>query len=939
MSSFPLSISDANRTTLRTSGYWVRLMACLNPNTVVFRARASEAITTDPFIAFTYDSVDIGAEADVWPGMVCYISATTDIRSAKYRGRVRLVPAAGTFYIDYNATLLDDNDYIIVVRDTDLFRRVRDDTLIDSSIAYHALPPMLSGLPNVVVLYDSDADGTCTYTAAVTGIPVDAAATAISTWAWGMSGDGTKSVDNAALQNPTFTFQAGYHYLIRVTLTDDNDVSHTQITQVYVVARTFTAPAVTPIVTSSITGSLDNGWAASVTAYADVSTMIDRTHCVLWALEHFGDNSATPMTDNVWMSGRIRSESIQTSGDERAGQLQQVTFAVEGLSAYLQRLRIPNDIVRPTASPNEWGEITDPTPYRMAVYAMWAYTTLPQITSFGVETGSFGVYEIGAEPRAIEGGFATEVLSSLLSTIKAAVNIAPNGEIRLARNVSYREDRSGVITVTTFTLSDMREYDVDRDSSSTVSQVIAFGGVFDSAINDYVLYSAQSPSIVYDEGEVREITREILSVDATTTEASEELGLRASNEYAYQNPKPLMSLTSIDSYAGLLRPMNDRRWAAVIPASSNTRGIAYGASDYWLLQSATLTINEGGSVDSAGEWFAETSFDDAQSLSGLLPENQTNTNPVLPVLPNDPAFPTDPLELYPTDTPDVDDLQPIDPYTASQSYTPLPPNVAAEAGRRQGVAQCKQLQVPLWIGTNTTSGFTTVLNDPYRITAWGNALLSNGASIVTIDFTASNGGFGPLSGNAGLYGTWIAGEGWKAGSAQIAINKAGVTANIISVTYYFNTSINATVNARNYPFSGPSTPTIIGPTTSYTLATSGLTSPLYLGIIPVPNTSTYRLTRVDLAYAGSGVATYGDWFYQWNMSGEERTNISLLSGGLYLDNSKYTPVPDYNPTGRYENLPFTGTNNTLAARYVLSDYTSTQRLLGNLMVCPEGVNP
>lgn len=719
---FPIAITGPQQITLETSGWWNRPLVALNPPEVVFMAQAAESLTTNSFITFLWDNATIGAYTDVWEGTIVYLSHTTNIRDNYWRGRVRLAPSATEFYIGLCPSELLEDDYLICVRDTDLFARVRNDTLVDGSITYRPLAPQTNGLPSCIVLYDSDNDGQVSYTSVQTGIVVDAAASSMASWAWDVSGSGSSSFNSAALQNPTITFQAGYHYLLRVIYADDQGTSNYQVVHVYAITRTFSAPVISAVVAGGWDGDLDDGWASTLTAYADVSTLIDRTHCVLFHVQHFGDNSSTPIYDNILMCGRIRSDSITTEGSVEAGVVSQVTFTVEGITAYLRRLRIPNDIIRATGSPDEWGEITEPNPYRMAVYEFWVYTTLTNLGSFGVESGSFAAWQIGGEPRGIDGGYALDVLTSILSPIKAFPNWAPSGELFLAITTSYRQDRSVVVTVAVLTLADMLDYNVERDSSRTTAQVIAFGGSFNTGSNTFVLYSAQSPSIVYgDGGETRELTREILTTDASITDTAAELSDRASDEYAYNNPKPTLKITVYDSWCSVFIPTNYLRWAAVIPASSNTLGIAYSASDYWQLQSVSNTINDDGTVDTSVDMPAETTFSDAQVIASLLPINLSNMNPVWPVLPNDPAYPTDPLEAYPTDSPGLDDLQAIDNTSAGQAYTPFSPDIAAQMTAKQGKPRCKTLQVNFINSTNTESGWTTVLSADYLISLSGYA--------------------------------------------------------------------------------------------------------------------------------------------------------------------------------------------------------------------------
>ncbi len=965
---FPIPVTSPQQDTLRTSGYWNRPLVALLPVEIVFRARAAESLTTSPFIEFLYDSVDTGNYTDCFPGMVAYISATDDIRDAKYRGRVRIDPTSTVFAIDLNATILNVGDRIIVTRDVDLFSRERDDNLADSSIPYHPLPPQTNGLPSCIVLYDALNVGFIDCTTVQTGIVVDAAASTIDSWAWDVSGAGVSSIDDATLQNPTITFTAGYHYLLRVIYIDDLGTSNYQIVHVYAVMRNFTNPVIQSVVAGSWEGDLDDGWTANLTAYADVSTLIDRTHCVLFQIQHFGDNSSTPIYDNILMCGRIRSDSIQTEGNAEAGVVSQVSFTVEGLTAYLRRLRIPNDIIRPTSSPDEWGEITSPTPYRMAVYEFSVYTTLCNLGSFGVEADEFEAWTIGGEPRGIDGGYALDVLTSVLSPIKAAPNWAPSGEIFLALTTSYRVDRSSVVTVVTLTLDDMLTYNVNRDSSRTIAQVIAFGGAFNSASNTFDLYSAQSPSIVYgDGGETRELTREILAADASIADAASELSGRASNEYAYNNPKPTLSLSLYDSWCGVLIPTNYLRYAAVIPASSNTLGIAYSADDYWQLQSVSNTINSDGTVDTSGDLPAETVFSDAQVMASLLPINLTNMNPVLPILPNDPAFPTDPLENYPTDNPDVNDLQPIDPFSGLQAYTPFSPDIAAQIAAKTGKPKCFTMSVLFKNSSDTSSSpRTTALGTDYLVSLSGTTVYSTDEWSYTGNFLISDEGFVPFP--TIEYGMWVSGMGWvytdalKGGvyrrSVAIFRTIAATTITYISFVYditkgtYFtdtraiaiqldaplvyDLSSNSTVDGTNLTASWAGTQTGVTGITLLTNAAVNLT-PIYDGYA----------RQISFTMRGLGTNPFtgltasplsSDAFYVFDPANPD-TPASVLgpAEGFFLDNTKFmaASIPPYSKNHVYNNQPLSGTNNVLLARMQFNSYGAKSYLPLNVEVCPK----
>lgn len=969
MSSFASPVTSPQQATLRASGYWARVLSVFNDNEVLWVAQAAEAKAT-PFITLAWDNESVGDYTDLVEGLVCYISASLDLRQAKYRGRVRLTPSSSQFYIDYNATLVSDGDYIIVVCDVDFMRRVRNDTLIDGSIAYHDLPPVLGEHPSTIVLYDADNDGTCSYTPIQYGIPVDAAATTVDTWSWSTLGGGTTNISDPTDEHPTFTFEAGYHYLLRVEFEDDNGVSNWHMAHVYAITRTFDAPVIQAVVAGSVNGDTDTGWTADLTAYGGVTALLNRNHCAVFAVEHFGDNSSVPLVSNVWIQGRVRSFTITTAGDETAGRVQESTFSVEGIAAYLQRERVPNDIVRPTASPNEWGEITDPNPYRMAVYEMWAYTTLTNICALSVDEDAFAAYQIGGEPRGIDGGQALDTLKSVLwDTIHAAPNFAPSGEIRLSRAAAYREDRSGLETIIVFGLQDTLDYSVDIDSSRTTAQVIAFGGVFDSSVNGFVLYTASAPSIPYGEGDIKEINREVLTADSTSVEASEEIGLRASNHYAFENSKPLMNLSLFDSHAGLLIPTNFQRYAAVLPASSNTSGIAYSATDYWQLQSVTLTINADGSVGVSGEWPRETAFEGSQTLANPAPINLTEVNPVLPVLPNDPAFPTDPLELYPTDTPALEDLQPINSDSAAQSYTPFPPDVAAQTAAAQGSPGCQTLQMLFKSSVNAQTSRVLTLSAPYIFSVRGITTYSTDEWQYTFNFLAEDGGFvrnpDPLIAN-NAYGNWVLMQGWLTNDALATGNyRRGIDIVLTGIASTEFTYFQIKYDYSGIAFVPPGSTAFvaqIGSNLLWNIADTVMPSgtDLYQAWTGSYTDTSFRIginasvNNVNPTYGGStrlkeltvrgkghnpfdgspAIVLDADAFYTFSRSDPSIQSSILGAGeGLFLNNSKYIPVPPYSDNHVYSNLPFAGTGNLLLGRMQFDSYSEKSNLYEYLEIC------
>jgi hypothetical protein len=471
-------------------------------------------------------------------------------------------------------------------------------------------------------------------------------------------------------------------------------------------------------------------------------------------------------------------------------------------------------------------------------------------------------------------------------------------------------------------LQDMRDLDIDTDSSRTTSQVVAYGGVYDSAANDWVIYQAHAPTIVSGEGDTRELTREILTVDSTITEAQDELEARVSNDYAFNNAKPLMRLALFDSWAGVLIPTNFQRWAAIVPASANPLAKAYSATDYWQLQSVTLGINADGSVDVNPEWHGETFFSGAQTDAALLPDNLSGMNPNLPGLPNDPAFPTDPLENYPTDTPTLDELAPIDPESASQAYTPWPPDIAAEVANRVGKVGCKVLQPLFSNSNNTESSWLTVNTDPYLIT------LTGSAGIETTDiFCADEDNF--LFGNVTDH------------TGNVYTVEAQFTGSVYRIIWGTNVDGAPCCNLQSYleTVGVITSTTVIDCAGNVIQIFSDLPADVRYFLLDSAGPFTVELTMAGSS--GSEYVRFADAFYSYQKNEEGEINMDTVaalgpSEGLFIDNSVYVPsggVPPFDESGRYANLAFTGTGNIFRARMVFTSHTGVQNLYLTIDVC------
>lgn len=101
------------------------------------------------------------------------------------------------------------------------------------------------------------------------------------------------------------------------------------------------------------------------------------------------------------------------------------------------------------------------------------------------------------------------------------------------------------------------------------------------------------------------------------------------------------------------------------------------------------------------------------------------------------------------------------------------------------------------------------------------------------DLLSSANGFTPLNNNPATYGSWVAGQGLKSGTAQIAQNWTCPMAGATQFTVKFNEPVTGTLNLRNQDGSQSNPETLSGVTQYIVTKPAGtMGTALYLGVIP-----------------------------------------------------------------------------------------------------------
>lgn len=274
-----------------------------NPNDVVWQTQPDAQVDGSlPYAEFDWDGTDQGNRTNVKEGMTVLVSTSSDYRATTiFRGRVRKVPDATTFFINETSVDLEVTDFITVLDDFDIHEKQerREPILtnafdltgvrfIDWDKTFEKLPPVISDLQSTYVDISGDATIFFSFAPTVTAM---AASAAISTYLWDV-GDGTITVGTSASQNITASFpgsDTNEHRWVSLTVTDDNGISSYFVFEVYSVDLTDTGSVVFRLDTNAvnITGTRQEGFNVSGRVVESFSTILNRTRCTIISIDDY----------------------------------------------------------------------------------------------------------------------------------------------------------------------------------------------------------------------------------------------------------------------------------------------------------------------------------------------------------------------------------------------------------------------------------------------------------------------------------------------------------------------------------------------------------------------------------------------------------------------------------------------------------------------------
>jgi hypothetical protein len=652
------ALSAGNLTSLR-SDWWGAQYLSLCPNTVIFAARVNGAIAGGAsFAQVIFDTVTTGAYTDIKVGQTVFISASNDKRLAYYVGRVRKTATATILYINETSIPIADNDYLFVVDDyrvwDKLAREVSTVQYKDYDVPYRGLLPKVVGLQTAYAGWVDVSSSKLRIAFDISASYACHSGATISSYAWTFPGTATVIAGATNAAAVTIDFAASAGDWCSVVVTDSGGRAMTRHFMVF--PHNDTYPPALDFAGAQISGSIDGGWNATVSAFAGVTTVLDNTLAVVWTQEYYAGIEGS-IVSTVDFVGRFRQIQAPTKADLSYGQVQEVQFQIEGPAAQLARTEMAKLALRIKATPTVWDEITNLTLWRAIVHILDEQTTVTTLhdLTFDSTANTFLYTEL-----AVQGGDSFGAVKDLAVSINAIFEFAPQGESRVVRDARYltTAERNALVTVGAFTSADWLEMTISRDPFGAAGRVPASGGYYDTTMTNIVPLLSLAPGMAWDQApEEVALTRQILGATAAQTTAQAELNTRSGHHFKIQVDRTTLSITFADGYH-CLTPSAAAWYTWVVAAADNAYGLAYSTATRWQLETiSSAHDNASGARDVNATFRKETVGSPGVTIQYPAEDEIDNYQPPIP--PDDPypdLFPDPPI--WNDDNPAPEDVTP-----------------------------------------------------------------------------------------------------------------------------------------------------------------------------------------------------------------------------------------------------------------------------------------
>ena len=590
-------LTTQEKTDIRSDNHYRALQfLCIVPNEVVVQFQPDAAPSTAVYAEIAVGAVASGDMANIKQAQLVVYSATSDYQQTEvFRTRVRKVSGTSSLYVAENSQGLTTSMYITVLNTYEVQEKLQKSlTLRDWDITFRKLLPIETALPSAVVLTNGDT----AYTPPSAPIVMDASANSIDVHAWESSN--TNDIFSATnVAQPDITLEAAAFRWLRYTFTDDNGNSNFRVTPVWTIPKNYSFGVHLGVGSASgdfadISFDAELGWMCSIPAFDDIENTINRAFCVVACDEWYngvGNDDRQSIRTNINFVGYLQNESTNTEGNEAVGHLSETRFTIEGFGHQMARQNISTQtIIRVVSNPNTWGEIQSPTPARMLSYHLSEGSTILNLCSMtipGDDTDFIG------DDLSITNGKMLDDVRFISEVINAELQFDADGKLDLCRNLIYLGDtaRDAAAEVVEFLTSDVLSYDIAYSYGSQTSSVEMSGGAFNTSTGMYNPFKAASPAVARrSEGDLFKISNQVLTTNATQTEANTEIGQRAANYDAANQPNFILTATLKDEWYFLV-PDVGAWFTFPLTEADTVRGKVFSSNDRWQLVSMGYSTN------------------------------------------------------------------------------------------------------------------------------------------------------------------------------------------------------------------------------------------------------------------------------------------------------------------------------------------------------------
>ena len=626
-------------TLLRSDGQACKLYAAFFVPNVIYSAQlASVPSTTDQVAQIAFTS-GVGTLANVKPDMLLKIGSTAGGQELGI-ARIRKAPIAGTFYIG-EQSIIDWSGatpvHLTIVDDYDLWaKHVRIDgttIYIDYDVAFSDQHTVFSPVPvlgPVVTVGKLTGASVTVQLGPETGYASWVIGSTISTYLWSCAT--ADSFSSTSAVRPTATFSTAGWHLVYCTVTAANGKTRQGVRYVYIWSDDdppFTVAQLGEFVEDHRQGGINFGLTFS--NGAPLSTIPDRTLCVLFAEDYYGIGDdqqqisigAVTGRENIVGIGRLVAESL--SYDEET---QTASLEIQGYQDLMKRIHGFPAGLRFKITPAVWTDMPSMTVDRALYHLLEYHTTAITIMDFN-RTG---------DTRLTAQAFSP--FSSIWEQMRefAEKQIYANTRIDHLARLWLEIDPlltpvAGRTYPVVMTLQDgdlTGRVELPREVLSDVGQINLSGVAVDGGGNASAFFSL-SPGHIHDRTGRVEIADRLLLADQTQANALAGLKFAAAN-----NPyKPMR--VKLRANNRLITCFPNQAITYTISAANNPRGFAITKN--WIPRQRKLAYDpETGAL--SVELVLEAETIPMHAVVGDVPGSDTGfTFPPFPGLPDLPDIP------------------------------------------------------------------------------------------------------------------------------------------------------------------------------------------------------------------------------------------------------------------------------------------------------------